>query len=91
MGLSSQATPWPATWGSDNAYGDPARRPAGHSLSGALGPAGRRARAGIRFGDEGQGWALMPPETYCGHAEAIPQFARQIRLYLAGDDLERTA
>ena len=49
------------------------------------------ARAGIRFGDEGQGWALMPPETYCGHAEAIPQFARQIRLYLAGDDLERTA
>lgn len=36
----------------------------------------------IRFGKEGQGWALMAPEAYCVHPLAVPHFAGQLRLYL---------
>lgn len=37
----------------------------------------------ISFGSEGQGWRLMPPETYCAHPLAVPHFGEQLRLYLA--------
>ncbi|MEX0337695.1 MAG: NUDIX hydrolase [Arenibacterium sp.] len=41
-----------------------------------------REAARIRFGDEGQGWALMPPEVYITHPKAVPHLAVQIRNYL---------
>lgn len=40
------------------------------------------AAGDIRFGDEGQGWALMAPEAYCAHPLAVPHFAVQLRRYL---------
>jgi 8-oxo-dGTP diphosphatase len=36
----------------------------------------------IRFGSEGQGWRLMPPQTYIAHPLAVPHFAGQLRRYL---------
>lgn len=36
----------------------------------------------IRFGNEGQGWALMAPEAYCEHPLAVPHFAARLRDYL---------
>ncbi len=39
----------------------------------------------IRFGDEGQGWCLMPPETYATHPEAVPHFRDRVRDFLAGE------
>lgn len=39
--------------------------------------------AGIRFGDEGQAWALMAPQVYCAHPLAVPHFAQQLQGYLA--------
>ncbi|MEM8732284.1 MAG: NUDIX hydrolase [Pseudomonadota bacterium] len=44
-------------------------------------PATRQAE--IRFGDEGQGWALMTPQAYMQNALNIPHFADQLRRYLA--------
>ncbi|TDK46295.1 NUDIX hydrolase [Antarcticimicrobium luteum] len=37
----------------------------------------------VRLGDEGQGWRLMPPETYCRHRRAVPHFAETLALYLS--------
>ncbi|OED48463.1 NUDIX hydrolase [Leisingera sp. S232] len=37
----------------------------------------------IRFGNEGQGWALMAPDAYCAHPLAVPHFAQQLVEYLA--------
>lgn len=37
----------------------------------------------IRFGDEGQGWDLMPPMAYMGHPMAIPHFADRLADYMA--------
>lgn len=31
----------------------------------------------IRFGDEGQGWDLMPVEGFLGHARAVPEMQRR--------------
>lgn len=31
----------------------------------------------IRFGDEGQGWELMPVEGFLGHARAVPELQRR--------------
>lgn len=42
------------------------------------------AAGDIRFGDEGQGWALMAPQDYCAHPLAVPPFASRLREYLAG-------
>ncbi|MGR3802597.1 NUDIX hydrolase [Marinibacterium profundimaris] len=39
-------------------------------------------RSRIRFGDEGQGWELMRPETYLAHPLNIPHFAEQLQIYL---------
>lgn len=40
-------------------------------------PAG--AEAQIRFGDEGQSWALMAPEDYISHPRAVPHFRLRVR------------
>lgn len=37
----------------------------------------------IVFGDEGQGWELIPPYTYLNHPRAIPHFADRLSDYLA--------
>lgn len=34
--------------------------------------------AAIRFGDEGQGWCMMPVADYLAHPRAIPHFCRWI-------------
>ena len=41
------------------------------------------AEAGIVFGDEGQGWQVMPPEDYLTHPDRIARFADQLSAYLA--------
>jgi 8-oxo-dGTP diphosphatase len=33
--------------------------------------------AGIRFGDEGQGWELMPVGDFLGHSGAVPEMQRR--------------
>lgn len=37
----------------------------------------------IKFGDEGQGWFLMSPESYLANALAVPNFVLRLRDYLA--------
>lgn len=39
--------------------------------------------AAIRFGDEGQRWAMMPIQAYLDHPSAIPELKAQLRAYLA--------
>lgn len=41
------------------------------------------ALADIRFGGEGEGWQLMPPDQYVTHSKAIPHFAQILADYLA--------
>lgn len=41
------------------------------------------AECQIRFGNEGQYWALMPPETYLTDPMSIPSFAARIKDYLS--------
>ncbi|MBO9448123.1 NUDIX hydrolase [Ruegeria sp. R14_0] len=36
----------------------------------------------IRFGDEGQGWRLMSPDTCLNNPLAVPNFAIRLRQYL---------
>ena len=38
--------------------------------------------AAIRFGDEGQGWRMMPIAEYLAHPKAVPQFKARIRCVL---------
>lgn len=38
--------------------------------------------AAIRFGDEGQGWAMMPITAFLNHSHAIPEMQRRVRLAL---------
>lgn len=38
--------------------------------------------AAIRFGNEGQGWALMPTVDFLNHSHAIPEMQRRLRLAL---------
>lgn len=45
-------------------------------------PAG--AEHDIVFGDEGQGWRLMPPEAWLAHPRAIAHFKSRVRAGLAG-------
>lgn len=44
-------------------------------------PAG--AERQIVFGDEGQGWRLMPPEAWLAHPRAVPHFKSRVRAGLA--------
>ncbi len=39
----------------------------------------------IRFGDEGQGWKLMPVTAFLGHGRAVPEMQR--RAGIVWDDL----
>lgn len=43
-------------------------------------PASSAAR--IRFGEEGQGWDLMRPESYLHHPKRIHHLAEHLRIYL---------
>ncbi|MEC7257873.1 MAG: NUDIX hydrolase [Pseudomonadota bacterium] len=36
----------------------------------------------VVFGGEGQGWALMTPDSYCAHPKAIPPFVDILQSYL---------
>ncbi len=42
----------------------------------------------VVFGDEGERWTLMRPETFLAHPRAIPAFQTRLRIYLkdAGQD-----
>ncbi|MEM0987122.1 MAG: NUDIX hydrolase [Pseudomonadota bacterium] len=40
----------------------------------------------IRFGDEGQEWALWPLETFLNHDRAVPHLQHRLRDYLADQD-----
>ncbi|MCR8549140.1 NUDIX hydrolase [Salipiger sp. P9] len=44
-------------------------------------PAGRAED--VRFGGEGYGWQLMPPEEYARRDDAIPHFQEMLSAYLA--------
>ncbi|AZL59500.1 NUDIX domain-containing protein [Tabrizicola piscis] len=37
----------------------------------------------IRFGDEGQGWELMPVEMFLGHPKAVPEMQRRVGIVWA--------
>jgi 8-oxo-dGTP diphosphatase len=39
--------------------------------------------ASICFGDEGQGWALMPTDEFLTHPKAIPDLQHRVRLALS--------
>jgi 8-oxo-dGTP diphosphatase len=39
--------------------------------------------ATIRFGDEGQGWALMQTHDFLNHSHAIPEMQRRVQLALS--------
>lgn len=43
-----------------------------------------RAEQDVRFGDEGQGWALMSPAAYLSHPKAVPQLQARLRDYQNG-------
>ena len=36
----------------------------------------------VRFGEEGQRWTLMRPETYLAHPRGIPQFQDRLRTFM---------
>lgn len=38
----------------------------------------REEIAAIRFGDEGQGWELMPVPAFLDHAKAVPEMQRRV-------------
>ena len=66
-------------------YGDPAGVPIRELLLVLLTAAvvtflstGAVRIAAIRFGDEGQGWCMMPVADYLTHPRAIPHFCRWI-------------
>lgn len=42
----------------------------------------RSAEGDIRFGSEGQGWALMAPEAYVADDHAVPHFRLRVKDYL---------
>ena len=39
--------------------------------------------ASIRFGDDGQGWALMPTADFLNHSYAVPEMQRRVRLAIS--------
>jgi 8-oxo-dGTP diphosphatase len=43
----------------------------------------REEIAAIRFGDEGQGWAMMPVATFLGHGRAVPDMQRRVGIVWA--------
>lgn len=63
---------------------DPSRP--SHFFAGTL---TRAEVAAIRFGDEGQGWALMPTADFLNHSHAIPEMQRRVRLALTAGAIPR--
>jgi 8-oxo-dGTP diphosphatase len=47
--------------------------------------------AGIRFGDEGQGWTLMPVGDFLAHRKAVPEMQRRAGIVWADMGCERSA
>ena len=45
--------------------------------------------AAVRFGDEGQDWALMPAADFIADAEAVPRLREWLAHYLAADEAIR--
>jgi 8-oxo-dGTP diphosphatase len=45
--------------------------------------------ASIRFGHEGQGWALMPTDHFLNHSHAIPEMQRRVGLALSAGAIPR--
>ena len=45
--------------------------------------------AAVRFGDEGQDWALMPALDFVAEAEAVPRLREWLAQYLAADEAIR--
>ena len=45
----------------------------------------RLARAEVRFGDEGQGWAFLSPQGFLARGDAIPSLKARLARYLAGE------
>jgi 8-oxo-dGTP diphosphatase len=39
--------------------------------------------ASIRFGEEGQGWKLMPTDRFLTHPKAIPDLQRRVRMAIS--------
>jgi 8-oxo-dGTP diphosphatase len=37
----------------------------------------------VRFGDEGQGWDLMPVDAFLGHPQAVPEMQRRVAIVWA--------
>ena len=40
------------------------------------------AEQDVVFGDEGQGWMLLPPQDFVTSSEAVPHFASRVGDYL---------
>ena len=74
LGLGAEALAWRGVFDSPTTGGQAvwfaARLPA-------------EAEAEIVFGDEGQGWRLMPPEAWLAHPRAIPHFKSRVRAGVA--------
>jgi 8-oxo-dGTP diphosphatase len=49
-----------------------------------------REVAAIRFGDEGQGWDLMPVADFLGHTSAVPEMQRRAGIVWAELGTNRT-
>jgi len=47
------------------------------------------AAAQVKFGDEGQRWALMSHAAYAAHPKRIPHFAQRVQMYLDGVPSDR--
>lgn len=45
--------------------------------------------AAIRFGEEGQGWSLMPTDQFLTHPEAIPDLQYRVRLAISAGAVPR--
>lgn len=45
--------------------------------------------AAIRFGEEGQGWAVMQTDRFLNHPEAIPELQRRVRLAISARAIPR--
>ncbi len=55
-------------------------RRASHFFAGRL---TRAEIAAIRFGDEGQSWAMMPVAEFLGHGKAVPELQRRVGIVWA--------
>ena len=83
--LSLRLPPSRLTWRIELASMTVPSRPS-HFFAGTL---TRDEVASIRFGDEGQGWALMPIRDFLNHSHAIPEMQRRVQLALTAGAIPR--